>query len=101
MEEYRSSNVIDFLKCYLPVSIESESGISRKVDFSRAQYDSVAQVVYPDVVFEVLIRLYGPELDILEDIGLDDSVDKKIACQFARIHNSVKSEVKKDKKAED
>ncbi|MFC1995121.1 hypothetical protein ACFLVK_01785, partial [Chloroflexota bacterium] len=97
----RAYNVIDFLKCYLPVSEESESGMPRKIDFSRAKYDSVAQVVDPDNVFEVLRRLYGPELNTLEDIELGDSLDKKIAYQFARIHNSVKNEIKEDQKAED
>lgn len=97
----KANNVIDFLKCYLPVSEEAESGRPRKIDFSRAQYDSVAQVVDPGDVFEALIRLYGSELDILEDMESGDSPDKEIAYQFVRIHNSVKNEIKEDRKAED
>ena len=95
-----ANNAIEFLKCYLPTFEGTESALSRKGYFSRMQYDSVAKVVDPDNVFEALKRLYGPKLDTLKDEEFADSPDKAIAYQFARIHQLVKSEMKKDDKTE-
>ena len=95
----RADNVIEFLRCYLPDSSRLESGSADKGDFSRTQYNSIAEVVNPDSVFEALRRLYGPQLDTLEGEELGNSLDEVIAYQFARIHHLVKGEMKKvDKK---
>ena len=91
-----AGNVIEFLKCYLPASEGLKPRLSTKGGFSRTQYDSVAKVVNPDNVFAALNRLYGPEMDTLEDGEFTDVPDKVIAYQFASIHRSVKSGTKKD-----
>lgn len=95
------NNVIEFLKCYLPVHEGGENDILRAGAFSRIQYDSVAKVVAPDNVLDALKRLYGPELDMLAERGVSDSLDKAIAYQFTRIHRSVKSKTAAGAKAGD
>jgi len=91
----RPENVIRLLKCYLTTPQVSAPGLTRKTDFNRTQYNSLAEVVDPDKVYEALTKLYGPELDRPEDEASGDSTDKAIASQFARIHHLVKSEEKK------
>ena len=94
----RAENIIEFLKCYLTAPKGLEPGLTRKTEFSRTQYDSVAKVIDPDNVYEVLRKLYRRELDtpVSEESGY--SSDKAIASQFARIHHLVKSETKKTDK---
>ena len=93
----RLQNATDFLKCYLAATKGLEPGLTRKTEFSRTQYDSVAKVVDPDKVYEALIRLYGPELDKPEGEEFGDNPDKAIAYQFARIYHLVRSEMGKSR----
>jgi len=98
-------NVIEFLKCYMPTSWELESGLPRRGDFGREQYDAVAEVVNPDNVLNALEELYGSELNSPEYEELSASLDikdinKVIAYQFAYIHHLVKNEVEKDDRTE-
>jgi len=90
-------NVIEFLKCYMPTSWELESGLPRRGDFGREQYDAVAEVVNPDNILNALEELYGSELNLPEYQELNDSLDiedtnKVIAYQFVYIHHLVKNE---------
>ena len=91
----RPENVIRLLKCYLTTPQVSAPGLTRKTDFTRTQYNSLAEVVDPDKVYEALTKLYGPELERPEDEVSGDATDKAIASQFARIHHLVKSEKEK------
>lgn len=88
----RPVNVIRLLKCYLNAPQGLEPALSHQTNFSRTQYDALTEVVDPDKIYENLIRLYGPELDRLNDEALINSSGKAMAAQFARIHRQVKSE---------
>ena len=90
-------NVIEFLKCYIPTSWGLESGLPRRGDFERAQYDAVAEVVNPDNILEVLKELGGSELASVGYQELNGSldIDKAITYQFVRIHNLAKNEGEK------
>jgi len=94
----RTENIIEFLKCYLTAPKGLEPGLTRKTEFSRTQYDAVAQVIDPDNVYEVLRRLYRRELDTPASEESGYSSDKALASQFARIHHLVKNETKKTDK---
>jgi len=83
-------NVIEFLKCYLTSPRASETGTADNIDFSRARYDALAEVVDPDEVYNALTKLYGPELEWTVDKSSGGSPDRVIASQFARIHRMVK-----------
>jgi len=95
-------NVIEFLKCYMPTSWELESGLPRRGDFEREQYDAVVKVVNPDNILEAFEKLYGSKLDSPKYRELDDSLDiyKVIAYQFVHIHYLVKNEVGRDDRTE-
>jgi hypothetical protein len=88
----RPQNVIRLLKCYLNIPQVLAPILTRQTDFNRTQYDALAKVVDPDKVYEALTRLYGPELNGLNDEALVNSSGKAIASQFARIHHQVKSD---------
>ena len=90
-----AGDVVQFLKCYLPISEGSESGSSLEGEFGRAQYDSVSKVVDPDTVYEALRNRYGPELDTLVGGESAGSLDKAIAYQFAYVYHLVKDETEK------
>lgn len=95
----RPENAIGLLKCYLPNPEPMESGLRSKKGFNRSQYDLLAKVVDADKVYDALTRVYGPELDRIEDEAAGDYPDKAIASQFAHIHHLVKREIAKaDKK---
>ncbi len=86
------------MKCYLTAPKGLEPGLTRKTEFSRTQYDSVAKVIDPDNVYEVLRKLYRRDLDTPVSEESDYSSDKALASQFARVHHLVKSETKKTDK---
>ncbi|MGA9364997.1 MAG: KAP family NTPase [Bacteroidota bacterium] len=90
------SNVIQFLKTYLPTAWVVESGLPHKDHFQRRQYDSLERVVDPEIVFTSLREIYGEELDRATwDESRFESLDKRVAFQFASIHLSVKKERQK------
>lgn len=95
-------NVIEFLKCYIPTSWELKSGLPRRGDFGREQYDAVVEVVNPDNILEALKELYGPELgsDGCQELNDSLDIDKAITYQFVRIHNLVKNEVERADRTE-
>ena len=70
-----------------------ESGLSRKGDFRRDQYDFVAQAIDAETIYNALHELYGsapdtPNYDEVRDHPLDD----RVAYQFAFIHQRVLAE---------
>jgi hypothetical protein len=90
------SNVVEFLKAYLPTAWVVESGLPHKDDFQRRQYESVSEVVEPGVVFSSLRGIFGKELDQATwGESRFDSLDKRVAFQFASIHLSAKKERQK------
>ena len=80
------------LKCYLNTLQGLEPVPTHPTNFSRTHYDALSEVVDPDRIYEAITRLYGPELDSLDDEALVNSPGKAIVSQFARIHRQVKSE---------
>lgn len=95
-------NVLEFLKCYIPTSWGLESGLPRRGDFEREQYDAVAKVVNPDNILEALKELGGSELASFGYQELNGSldIDKAITYQFVRIHNLGKNEGEKADRTE-
>jgi hypothetical protein len=88
------NNVVEFLKTYLPTAWGFETGLSHKGDFERSQFDSVAAIIDPDIIYSKLRSIYGTDLDLAKDSFNRniDSVDKKIAYQFSFIYHYVKRE---------
>ncbi|MFC1956568.1 hypothetical protein ACFLWZ_08695 [Chloroflexota bacterium] len=87
-----AKNIIDFLKCYLPIAEGADSG---EGDFGREQYASVIQLVEPGSVLRAFRKLYGDEWEMIKMGEVDNSPDKMISYQFARIYYQVKSEEKR------
>jgi len=71
-----------------------ESGLSHKGDFERNQFDSIASIIDPEVIYSQLMQLYGDDLEVAkENFCRDaDSIDKKVAYQFSYIYHYVKKE---------
>jgi hypothetical protein len=73
-------NVVDFLKCYLPIEGASAKEI----------YNSISQVVDPDVIYDALKQLYGSNLDTVSYNSYDNLPrDKSAAYQFANIYRTI------------
>ncbi|MFC2033524.1 WD40/YVTN/BNR-like repeat-containing protein [Chloroflexota bacterium] len=84
-------NVLEFLRCYLPVSRDVAQDFVCKSDFGRDEFDSVVKVVDADGVYEALQKLYGQDMDM--ELGREaDTTDKALATQFVLIHQQVKRE---------
>ena len=64
MIEINAEKAITFLKCYVPTQWAMESGLPSKGDFERDQYDAVAKVVNPEIIYNALLATYGTQLDI-------------------------------------
>jgi hypothetical protein len=86
---------VSFLKCYVPTQWGMESGLPSKGDFERRHYDSVIQVVSPDVIFDALRAIYGARLDV-QDFPYSDGKlsDERVAQQFAWLHDYVLQKAK-------
>lgn len=88
------NNVVEFLKTYLPTAWGLETGLSHKGDFERSQFDSIAAIIDPDIIYNKLLSIYGADLESAKDkFNRDiDSLDKKVAYQFSYIYHYVKKE---------
>jgi len=93
-------NGVEFLKCYLPTVWGGSSYIPHKGNLQREHYDSITKIVNPDAIYEALRKLKGPELDMLK---LEEDYDfrrEEVELQFARLHNSIKSQRDANKEVE-
>jgi hypothetical protein len=82
----RPENAIVLLKCYLAVSDQPDAVPSGTKDFTRSQYDSLAKVVDPDIVYAALTKLLKFKPYSIEDKVPVDPSDRAIADKFLRIH---------------
>jgi hypothetical protein len=87
-------NVLEFLKTYLPTTWGLESGLSRKGDFERSQYNAVTKLVDPNIIVRKLVEKYGDNIKNAKSTFeyMDKSLDEKVAYQFVAMYNHVKSE---------
>jgi len=89
-----SKNVLEvneFLASYLSSVQSMESGIISRGGFERENYDEVAKVINPDIVFEHLKTIYGDELDEPYEFPPSDmAFEKRVAHQFSCVHKALK-----------
>ncbi|MCK4274599.1 MAG: hypothetical protein KAW90_06855, partial [Dehalococcoidales bacterium] len=95
----RLENALALLKCYLAAPGKPEADTIVKKEFTRAQYDALAQVVDPDNLYAHIAKLSKFRFEKEEDKALGDPVDRAIAYQFLRIHHQVKSKTENPGKA--
>jgi len=86
----RPENALALLKCYLPAPTSTEAGTAEKLEFTRAEYNALAQVVDPDTVYAPIAKLLKFRFEKEGDKGLADHVDRALAYQFVRIHYDIK-----------
>lgn len=91
-----SHNVLEFLKCHIPIQYGMESGISNKGDFRRDEYEAITRVVDANLIYNALHKIYGSDLDSpkYRDNG-DRPFDEQVAHQFSEIYHHVKTEEQK------
>ncbi|MCK4862837.1 MAG: hypothetical protein KAS25_01005 [Dehalococcoidales bacterium] len=91
-KSFKSSpeNALALLKCYLPAPESTEAGPAEKQEFTRTEYNALAQVVDPDNVYAPIAKLLKFRFEKEEDKALGDPVDRAIAYQFVRIHYDIK-----------
>ncbi|MET4727681.1 putative KAP-like P-loop ATPase [Lysobacter enzymogenes] len=90
----RADDDVDaFLNCMTGEAWELDSGLPRKSDFRRNEYDEVARLIEPSEVANELRRRYGAELDEPK-FDQDDGVPvaRRIAHQFMSVHQAVLAE---------
>jgi hypothetical protein len=86
-------DAVRLLGTYLGRSWGMESGLSRRSDFSRESYDSVAAIISPAQIYERLKSVYGDQITDPQFYQDDDTPDDlQIARQFAFIHEAVARE---------
>jgi hypothetical protein len=93
----RPANAIALLKCFLPVSDQPDTGAGTR-EFTRSQYNSLAKVVDPDIVYAALTKLFKFKPDSIEDKVPINPSDRAIAYKFLRIHLQEKDKPKKPTK---
>ena len=86
-------SVFRFIDTFTPTAWGMESGISHKSDFEREQYDSLVNLVDPDILISAIKDEIGILPDIKEDYPRDDEDRETILIkQFLWIHNYVRNE---------
>lgn len=95
----KPENATALLKCYLAAPGKPKAGTAVKKEFTRAQYDALAEVVEPDNVYAAIAKLYKFKLENIEKDIPGDPADRVVAYQFLRIHYQVKSNTEKPGKA--
>lgn len=94
------TNVTDFLATFLGTAWLIESGLPKRSDLERDNYDAIAKLVSPEVIMGKLKALYGSKLDDPQFYQSDSvSVADQVAYQFAYVHNKVLEERKKKEEA--
>lgn len=82
-----------FLDCYVRESWGIESGLPRRADFRRGQYDRVSHLIPAEYVATNLRLRYGAELDSPQDAPPDTMTPpRRIAHQFMAVHQNVLEE---------
>ncbi|MBD2005222.1 MULTISPECIES: KAP family P-loop NTPase fold protein [Cyanophyceae] len=86
-----SQNAVEFLKCYLPTQLSSAHYGTRKGNFERTQYDDLARLVDPNLIYELIRNIYGSALDNpqYDSDNPKRSLEQKVVNQFALIHQIV------------
>lgn len=81
-------SVVELLKCYLPTQWSSASYGSRKGNFERDEYDSLARYISPSLLYNFLQNINGFNLDNPQyDLdGQKRSLEEQVVNQFAFIH---------------
>ena len=88
-----TQNVLEFLKTYLMTGWVLDTGLPTKGELRRGQYDSIEQVVDPEIVLSYLRSIYGDEIDRATfDTSRFDSVDKTTSYRFSSMYSHVKME---------
>lgn len=95
------AEIDEFLAVYVGMAWGMESGLPHKSDFQRDAYDSISKLIEPEFLFEKLRTQYGAELDSPDYYQhRGGALGRRIACQFAFIHLSVKKEMEQKAKEE-
>lgn len=79
-----------FLDCFVGEGWDMESGLPRRSDFDRENYDSVSRLVAPEYIAVNLRQRFGAELDA-PNYYLNDEmpVARRFAHQFMFVHGNV------------
>lgn len=97
----KSKYAVELIKTYLPTTYGMDSGIGKKGDFDRGNYNSLIEIVDPEIVLKALKKDYGDELNNPQYREDDEEwdLDKRSAHQFAFVHKKATEEakVKRDK----
>ena len=93
--EKKPERLTDLLGAFVGTSWEMTTGLSRKGDFERENYNALGKLVDPEVIYNFIRTIYGPEVDNARgerfEYG-DKPFPEKLAMQFASIHHYVKAE---------
>ena len=92
--------VSDFLSTYVNTAWEMATGLPRKGDFERQNYDFLALVVDPEIIYSFIKEIYGPQVESAQgdyfEYPPELEFKEKLAWQFASIHHHVKAEKSED-----
>lgn len=87
----KDTNVVDFLGSFVGFALEMESGIQRRGDFERRNYDSVCAIANPDTIYKQVKNLYK-SIDTSRFPHDLEPPQLQLVTQFAYIHEHVKKE---------
>lgn len=87
-------NVFEFLKIFFPTLWKKVSGSPQVINTESGDFDNISKCFDPQIIYNKLKRYYGDELDNAKNIvvNTDESVEKKLAFQFAIIFHQVEEE---------
>jgi hypothetical protein len=91
--ESHPEEVDQFLDTYVGWAWGMDSGLARRSDFRRDDYNSVLELIDPQLIMTNLRTRYGSELDQASSHPPKDwSINRRIAHQFAAVHRAVRAE---------
>lgn len=94
----KPETVSDLLSAYVRTPWDMTTGLPKKGDFWRQNYDSLARVVDPEIIYSFVRKNYGPEVDNARGERYEyreKPFPEKLAMQFASIHHQFKAEKEK------
>jgi predicted KAP-like P-loop ATPase len=94
----KPETVLDLLISYVGTAWEMTTGLPRKGDFRRENYNSLSVVVDPGIIYSFVRKVYGPQVENARGKVFeyrDRPFAEKLVLQFASIHHYVKEEKSK------
>lgn len=89
------ANIYKVLDCFVPTSYPMMGdSLPHKSNFERDQYNNIANIFDPSIIYSNLVKIYGNDLNSEEYPRSTEDPTIRIASQFMWLHKFVQAEMK-------